>query len=59
MAIETLNEEQRKCIELFYLEQKSYAEVVEITGFSLNNVKSYIQNGKRNLKLKMQSVYGG
>jgi RNA polymerase sigma-70 factor (ECF subfamily) len=59
IAIETLNEEQRKCIELFYLEQKSYAEVVEITGFSLNNVKSYIQNGKRNLKLKMQSVYGG
>jgi RNA polymerase sigma-70 factor (ECF subfamily) len=58
-AIEMLNVEQRKCIELFYLEQKSYAEVVEITGFSLNNVKSYIQNGKRNLKLKMQSVYEG
>lgn len=58
MAIETLNEEQKKCIELFYLQQKSYAEVVEITGFSLNNVKSFIQNGKRNLKLKMQSVYG-
>ena len=58
MAIETLNEEQKKCIELFYLQQKSYAEVVEITGYSLNNVKSFIQNGKRNLKLKMQSVYG-
>lgn len=58
MAIETLNEEQKKCIELFYLQQKSYAEVVEITGYTLNNVKSFIQNGKRNLKLKMQSVYG-
>lgn len=58
MAIQTLNEEQKKCIELFYLQQKSYAEVVEITGYSLNNVKSFIQNGKRNLKLKMQSVYG-
>jgi hypothetical protein len=31
---------------------------VEITGYTLNNVKSFIQNGKRNLKLKMQSVYG-
>jgi RNA polymerase sigma-70 factor (ECF subfamily) len=58
LAIETLNLEQKKCIDLFYLQQKSYAEVVEITGYSLNNVKSFIQNGKRNLKLKMQSVYG-
>jgi len=58
MAIETLNIEQKKCVELFYLQQKSYIEVVEITGYSLNNVKSFIQNGKRNLKLKMQSVYG-
>jgi RNA polymerase sigma factor (sigma-70 family) len=57
MSIATLNEEQKRCIELFYLQQKSYAEVVEITGYSLNNVKSFIQNGKRNLKLKMQSVY--
>jgi RNA polymerase sigma-70 factor (ECF subfamily) len=58
MAVNSLNEEQKKCIELFYLQQKSYAEVVELTGYSLNNVKSFIQNGKRNLKLKMQSVYG-
>ena len=58
MAINTLSTDQKMCIELFYLQQKSYAEVVEITGFTLNNVKSFIQNGKRNLKLKMQSVYG-
>ncbi len=58
MAIETLNQDQKKCIELFYLQQKSYTEVAEITGYTLNNVKSCIQNGKRNLKLKMQSVYG-
>ncbi len=58
MAIETLNQDQKKCIELFYLQQKSYTEVAEITGYTLNNVKSFIQNGKRNLKLKMQSVYG-
>jgi RNA polymerase sigma-70 factor (ECF subfamily) len=57
IAIASLNEEQKTCIELFYLQQKSYAEVVELTGFTLNNVKSYIQNGKRNLKLKMQGAY--
>jgi RNA polymerase sigma-70 factor (ECF subfamily) len=58
MALATLNEEQKKCIDLFYLQQKSYAEVVELTGYSLNNVKSFIQNGKRNLKIKLQSQYG-
>ena len=45
-----LPEEQRTCLELFYLQNKSYREIAEITGCSLNNVKSYIQNGKRNLK---------
>jgi RNA polymerase sigma factor (sigma-70 family) len=48
-----LGENQRRCLELFYLEQKCYREVSEITGFSLNEVKSHIQNGKRNLKLLM------
>lgn len=46
-----LGENQRRCLELFYLEQKCYKEVADITGFSLNEVKSYIQNGKRNLKI--------
>jgi RNA polymerase sigma factor (sigma-70 family) len=45
-----LSEEQRICIELFYLKEKSYNEVASITGYTLNQVKSYIQNGKRNLK---------
>ncbi len=45
-----LNEEQRLCVELFFLQEKSYHEVTEVTNFTLNNVKSYIQNGKRNLK---------
>ncbi len=55
-ALNVLIVEQRICVELFYLKHKSYAEIVTITGYSLNNVKSYIQNGKRNLKLKMQSL---
>ena len=52
-AIADLNDEQRRCIELFYLEQKCYNEVAEITAYSLNEVKSYIQNGKRNIKMLM------
>ena len=49
-GIDDLKEEQRICIELFYLKESSYSEISLITGFSLNEVKSYIQNGKRNLK---------
>lgn len=50
-VIKELKEEQRICIELFYLEEKSYIEITEITKYNLNQVKSYIQNGKRNLKI--------
>lgn len=53
-ALLTLNAEQRSCIELFYLQQKSYQEISDATGFTLLQVKSHIQNGKRNLKLRMQ-----
>jgi RNA polymerase sigma-70 factor (ECF subfamily) len=49
-AIEKLNEEQRTCIQLFYIENLSYEEVSAKTGYSMKQVKSYIQNGKRNLK---------
>ncbi len=44
-----LSKEQRVCVELFYLKDKSYQEIADETGYSLNQVKSYIQNGKRNL----------
>lgn len=53
-CLEELNEEQQRCIRLFYLEQKCYREVAELTGYDLNKVKSYIQNGKRNLKICME-----
>jgi len=49
-CLETLSEEQRLCIVRFYFDNFSYADIVEKTGFELNKVKSYIQNGKRNLK---------
>lgn len=50
-AIEELNEEQRQCVILFYLKKNSYNQISEKTGFSPMQVKSYIQNGKRNLKI--------
>jgi RNA polymerase sigma factor (sigma-70 family) len=53
-ALEELGREQKLCLILFYLEKKSYQEITESTGFTLMQVKSYIQNGKRNLKLLME-----
>jgi len=50
-AVKSLNTEQRICIELFYLKDYCYQDVAEISGFSLAQVKSYIQNGKRNMKI--------
>jgi RNA polymerase sigma-70 factor (ECF subfamily) len=53
-CIETLEGAQQQCVRLFYLQEKCYKEVASETGFDLNQVKSYIQNGKRNLKLCME-----
>jgi RNA polymerase sigma-70 factor (ECF subfamily) len=52
-AIAELNPEQKYCIELFYLEKKTYNEIMDITGYNFMQVKSFIQNGKRNLKIKL------
>ncbi|MCB9034649.1 MAG: RNA polymerase sigma factor [Chitinophagales bacterium] len=50
-ALSNLKPEQRACIERFYLQDQSYNEVALHTGYDINKVKSYIQNGKRNLKI--------
>jgi len=49
-CMESLTEEQRVSVDLFYLQEKCYKEIVDVTGYDLTKVKSYIQNGKRNLK---------
>jgi RNA polymerase sigma-70 factor (ECF subfamily) len=49
-ALDNLNNEQKACIELMYLKDKSYKEISGITGFTMKQVKSFVQNGKRNLK---------
>jgi RNA polymerase sigma-70 factor (ECF subfamily) len=53
-CMDELGKEQRQCVHLFYLEQKCYKEITVLTGFDDNRVKSYIQNGKRNLKICME-----
>jgi RNA polymerase sigma-70 factor (ECF subfamily) len=53
-ALNELIPEQRQCVTLFYLKKKSYQEISSITGFSMLQVKSYIQNGKRNLKILIE-----
>lgn len=52
-ALDYLNTQQRNCIDLFYLKGKCYREIEEITGYSNKEVKTHIQNGKRNLKQKI------
>jgi RNA polymerase sigma factor (sigma-70 family) len=53
-AVEELADEQKTCITLFYLKKMSYLDIVSSTGYNMSQVKSYIQNGKRNLKIILQ-----
>ena len=54
-CIQKLDTQQQQCVRLFYLEEKCYRDISTFTGFDLNKVKSYIQNGKRNLKICMEN----
>jgi len=53
-CLSQLNIEQRKVIELFYLNNKCYKEISLLTGIEINKVRSFIQNGRRNLKICME-----
>lgn len=55
-CLETLKIEQKQCVTLFYLQKHCYDEISKTTGFAIKKVKSYIQNGKRNLKICMQKL---
>jgi RNA polymerase sigma factor (sigma-70 family) len=50
-CMDKLPSTQKLSVNLFYLQEKCYKEVADSTGYTLNDVKSYIQNGKRNLKI--------
>jgi len=54
LSLPKLKEGQRVCLELFYLQNKSYQDIANETKYTLNEIKSYIQNGKRNLKLLLE-----
>ncbi|MDL2208644.1 sigma-70 family RNA polymerase sigma factor [Parabacteroides sp. OttesenSCG-928-O15] len=53
-CLDKLPEEQKQSITLFFMDDMSYADIVDSTGYTLSRVKSYIQNGKRNLKICME-----
>jgi RNA polymerase sigma-70 factor (ECF subfamily) len=53
-CMKTLNLEQKQSVELFFMQEKTYQEVSQLTGFEVNKVKSYLQNGKRNLKICLE-----
>ncbi|WP_129716937.1 RNA polymerase sigma factor [Pedobacter sp. SYP-B3415] len=57
-CMQTLPEEQRISVDLFYLQEKCYKEVSDLTGYEMSKVKSYIQNGKRNLKICIERNSG-
>jgi RNA polymerase sigma-70 factor (ECF subfamily) len=50
-ALSQLKDHQKTCVEMFFLREMTYKQIVDATGFDMNKVKSYIQNGKRNLYL--------
>jgi RNA polymerase sigma factor (sigma-70 family) len=53
-ALKELNNEQQVCVTLFYLQKKSYTDISGETGYTMMQVKSHIQNGKRNLKILIE-----
>lgn len=53
-CLKELPDEQKRAVELFYLKNKCYKEIEELTGMDWNSVRSYLQNGRRNLKLCME-----
>lgn len=56
IALGELNEKQATCIKAFYLEKRCYDQISKTENLTLNEVKSYIQNGKRNLKLILSKL---
>ena len=55
-ALNELKNEQKICIQLFYLQKQSYQQIADSTGFEVKEVKSHIQNAKRNLRIKLATI---
>ncbi len=54
-ALNQLTPDQKKCISLFFFDNMSYKEIVESTNYTLSQVKSNLQNGKRNLRILLET----
>ena len=50
-CMETLKNEQKSCVQLFYFEGKSYKDIADMKEWTVGKVRSNIQNGRRNLKI--------
>jgi RNA polymerase sigma-70 factor, ECF subfamily len=57
ICLKQLRQEQRKCIELFYFHKKSFLEISHVLNLDAMKVKSYLQNGKRNLKICLEQKH--
>ncbi len=58
-ALGRLKPDQGVCVEAFFLQKKSYQEIAHEYGYSLAEVKSHIQNGKRNLRIIIEALERG
>lgn len=56
-ALNSLKDEQQMCLRMFYFDNKSYEQIEQITGFEIKKVKSYLQNGKRNLQIMLKDKF--
>lgn len=56
-AIDTLTESQRIIFTLAKIDEKSYQEIVEITGKSLSSVESILFRAKKALQQKLENFY--
>lgn len=50
-CLETLTGEQKACVQLFYFEGFTYKDIAQQKNMDIGKVRSYIQNGRRNLKI--------
>jgi RNA polymerase sigma-70 factor, ECF subfamily len=56
-CIEQLKSEQKQCIKLFYYKKLCYQEIAEKLEMEEKKVKSFLQNGKRNLKICLEGKH--
>ena len=54
-AVASLNEAERNCITLFYLEELSIKDIENITGYKQGTIKSHLSRGREHLRQVLQN----